>query len=642
MVIATSTGEIFESEEHMAVGEAMPSEGIAQITVRPYATASEETQSTPPVTSEYGDLKEAEQGMEREAVGQHPEFDTLRNGRSAPRWDGHSPNVFEQDIMPPKPFEEKDHVRMAGMDKFSAEEDYDPSQTASAEPFERVNPNEPVKEVRVRRYGADKITAEEFKRMEFADKARYIGAMAYEDTKKLVEGIAHALKQGPEFLEKVAKGEIDPHSDEAVKEVTEIAMNFGIGGLVTSPLRPKGSVGMFGGKLGVETAAYAEKNPAMKAFFDQGIKELNAGVDPIKVYERYGIFEGPDGKFRFEISDKGARLKTENMIEKPPAEKPGWLSADTRIDNSPIYETPFAKPVIPEKETTAEWMARLKDESKAKFIGPKTIGDILDHPELYKYYPDVANIKLADSPWHDFWGSIRGFHDPEKNIINIRGSDAKNMLSTALHEVQHAIQHREGFARGGNSQEFIPTSEAFTKVKNLTSELNDVMRKHHEAIYPEIQTFVKKYEEEQLAKYKKFVDEKGVANASLKNFGEPLTLLNPTSFTLEHLAQKIVEQKPLLKMETSLWDIVKTMHPDYAENLITMKTAQNTLNQIEARAFESYKQLWGEYEARVTQARQAFDSTERRQAPHWLSEEFAKTYPDGTVPFESIKVNKKP
>lgn len=77
----------------------------------------------------------------------------------------------------------------------------------------------------------------------------------------------------------------------------------------------------------------------------------------------------------------------------------------------------------------------------------KTVGDILDHPTLYERYPDFKNIKIS----FEKDGMRGGSYNPKTNAITVGGFTDKKSL---LHEIEHAIQEKENFARGGSPSAF--------------------------------------------------------------------------------------------------------------------------------------------------------------------------------------------
>ena len=52
-----------------------------------------------------------------------------------------------------------------------------------------------------------------------------------------------------------------------------------------------------------------------------------------------------------------------------------------------------------------------------------------------------------------------GGYDSDGGMVINRGRPLDQQESTALHETQHAIQDREGFARGGSDADFLNDME---------------------------------------------------------------------------------------------------------------------------------------------------------------------------------------
>ncbi len=98
----------------------------------------------------------------------------------------------------------------------------------------------------------------------------------------------------------------------------------------------------------------------------------------------------------------------------------------------------------------------------------KWLDDVLDFPELYEAYPQLRNIELAedfglglaDASYAEFaakYGVSVGKNEGRYPLgfINMNPtasawSDERKATSLLLHEIQHAIQSIEGFAKGGN------------------------------------------------------------------------------------------------------------------------------------------------------------------------------------------------
>ena len=111
------------------------------------------------------------------------------------------------------------------------------------------------------------------------------------------------------------------------------------------------------------------------------------------------------------------------------------------------------------------------------------LSEYLDHPKLYKEYPELQNAKVSFIKTSDVMGDgSRAAYDPKSNRITVNTdwiNKAKNddVKSTLLHEIQHAIQEKEGFARGGNIQPLTkePTQKQISGY--LKSKYNELIKK---------------------------------------------------------------------------------------------------------------------------------------------------------------------
>jgi hypothetical protein len=91
------------------------------------------------------------------------------------------------------------------------------------------------------------------------------------------------------------------------------------------------------------------------------------------------------------------------------------------------------------------------------FKYPK-VGEYMSHKPLYESYPDTQAITLANGRI----GQGGGAWLKDQNVIELGAPYFNNKSldtnrsnkSTAIHELQHAIQSKEGFAKGGNTSSF--------------------------------------------------------------------------------------------------------------------------------------------------------------------------------------------
>ena len=100
------------------------------------------------------------------------------------------------------------------------------------------------------------------------------------------------------------------------------------------------------------------------------------------------------------------------------------------------------------------------------------LGDQLNHPELMDNYPDMRDMPATIESRH--YGHGRASYDPASDSISAAG-DSEYIPSGLMHETQHAIQAREGFARGGSHNEFGPAIEdgpsPYQQYRNLAGEV---------------------------------------------------------------------------------------------------------------------------------------------------------------------------
>jgi hypothetical protein len=162
-------------------------------------------------------------------------------------------------------------------------------------------------------------------------------------------------------------------------------------------------------------------------------KKMTAeGVDRTKVWSDTGWFKGVDGKWRWEIDDKGAFVKG------------GDRSASA---------------------SAAMW-------------GPGFVGDfskgVMAHRDMLAAYPEMADIRFQGRR-----GSGGNYQRSmlSDGVVTV-GDDyrGKDKNSVALHEAQHAAQDIEGFARGGSAAEFSTDDLKRQAFEKQSREIQDLMQ----------------------------------------------------------------------------------------------------------------------------------------------------------------------
>ncbi|ELH1551155.1 PLxRFG domain-containing protein [Pseudomonas aeruginosa] len=84
-----------------------------------------------------------------------------------------------------------------------------------------------------------------------------------------------------------------------------------------------------------------------------------------------------------------------------------------------------------------------------------TVGDVLSHPQLFAAYPDLQRIPVAVMP-EGVTALARLRRFATGNQVEVQANMPRTEVASAiLHELQHAIQIREGFAMGGSARTFV-------------------------------------------------------------------------------------------------------------------------------------------------------------------------------------------
>jgi hypothetical protein len=102
-----------------------------------------------------------------------------------------------------------------------------------------------------------------------------------------------------------------------------------------------------------------------------------------------------------------------------------------------------------------KWRFEIDDSDASVTGGKGRLGDILNHPDLLKAYPDLANIRTSPTPKG---ADYAGAHFQPKGLfdrLTMAGEQIQfRDIESLLHEMQHGLQRREAFAVGGDPKQF--------------------------------------------------------------------------------------------------------------------------------------------------------------------------------------------
>lgn len=170
-------------------------------------------------------------------------------------------------------------------------------------------------------------------------------------------------------------------------------------------------------------------------------KAISAGRPEKEVWEHTGWMRGKDGKWRFEIDDSAARLY-------------GPKDAETIVDVAKSVNMRLGKNEIP------------------------SLKHYLKHDELFAQYPELRDVMVAVMPRNvdPLKGANAAFSD--RNVVYVASDlEPKRALRSMIHEIQHWVQKKEGFARGGSaSRDMWQRPELYDELrKEARAELDEML-----------------------------------------------------------------------------------------------------------------------------------------------------------------------
>src|SRR6266436_7604220 len=249
----------------------------------------------------------------------------------------------------------------------------------------------------------------------------------YDTAKKALD-----LPNTPTWALDQTTGEIHT-SPQAIEKAADLAglMTFG-----PAPVASKMAEGTLGSFAGVRSKGW-ERSKLGEA----QVLEANAASQD-EIWNKTGFFRGADNRWRYEISDKDMKLN-EDVFHKNVTLHPTDPTKDiTTYSPTTKTETP--------KLDTIEDLVSFMLKSKEK---PVTLEQAIDHPNLFKAYPELRSIKVRELPPDEVKSGVGGmmWHRELFLAPDLTKEKARSII---MHEVQHEIQNIEGFAKGGNTDIF--------------------------------------------------------------------------------------------------------------------------------------------------------------------------------------------
>ena len=211
-----------------------------------------------------------------------------------------------------------------------------------------------------------------------------------------------------------------------------------------------------------ETSAASDRKTGPPARFSYAGKNANganldslreaqemqaAGADMESIRKATGWHEGMDGKWRWEIDDSkmeyhraGDALFGRNHPE---------YAEQQRLEQKMLYGELTDTEQARLRALTETWGRERNRLSERVERGNARLEDVLDHEELYRAYPQLRHVRVV---FDETPKGVLGSFSAEGNQITISEELRDAPQDVLIHEIQHAIQNAEGFAKGSNRQ----------------------------------------------------------------------------------------------------------------------------------------------------------------------------------------------
>lgn len=207
------------------------------------------------------------------------------------------------------------------------------------------------------------------------------------------------------------------------------------------------------------------------------ILQTNEKENARKIKQATGWERGADGKWRYEVEDfeidpKGLARKNRLWSNLSWGKEYDALS-DKLFDGVELTEEEAAR--FDELSEKAEELRATYEANDVHYLD-----DYVKDENLFKTYPELKQIRMEiyNAPTSNTGATYYG----SQNLIRVNEFvlDRADFRSILAHEVQHAVQSIEGFARGGNSMTYRKYLDALKEKRDAWSMIEEFADKREE------------------------------------------------------------------------------------------------------------------------------------------------------------------
>ena len=250
--------------------------------------------------------------------------------------------------------------------------------------------------------------------------------------KSIQQGLLNIEQSDKRYQDLYSKAFADPKNPFKITDKKALSQ---LAEMTQGGLLGMAEVGMF---IGAGSKAFD------KAMAFTASKLEKKGVSPQEIWKETGTVRGPDGQWRQEISDKEAFIKGNKPFEDVIM---GAYDRGVLETGNQLYKT--------------------------------NVGDVMYHNTLKQAYPELMAIETQMMrKGSNARGSLGTDKASNEQILSVKKDlPPEEARSTMLHELQHAVQEKEGFAVGGNVDTMARLrSTIYDKIGDLNSQMGSYVK----------------------------------------------------------------------------------------------------------------------------------------------------------------------
>lgn len=321
----------------------------------------------------------------------------------------------------------------------------------------------------------------------------------------------------------------------------------------------------------------------------KGMAEQNVSAETIR--QATGWFQGADGKWRFEIDDSGMRYSARGDLNYG---DPDYWRYRELLDKLEREMLGIGSEAVTEAERAEyeELALRYRDfylQPGVRGDGSTTsarLSDYVQHDELFEQYPQLRDAWLV---FEDNDDGKQGSYNASTNTITLSESLRNNeRVDTLVHEIQHAIQKNEGFARGASPQ--------YWAIREYES--GDFVGERLQREYDRIFRSLGQKEQNQFTRYRELDRE-----------------LDWTMFAVPDMEETSAYERLEAEQDALYAELYNK------EWFLKLLDLERRMDDIPGEYRAMYRNTAGEIEARDAEARRKLTADQRRETPPDLGDE---------------------